>query len=80
MHREADKFRYYPPSAQNQSNPIKELDEFYCKDEKVAKVDLDIYARDHVKDKEESKFQSDMALMQEELKKLDEGKYQISSL
>ena len=57
IHREAEKFRYYPTSSQANSNPIKELDEFYCKDERVPKIDLDVFGKDHIKEKEEQKFQ-----------------------
>ena len=51
-HREADKFRFYAPNPQSQSNPVLELDEFYCKDEKVPKIDLETFAKDHNKEKE----------------------------
>jgi hypothetical protein len=37
------------------------LDEFYCKDEKVPKIDLETYAKDHTKEKEAIKFEQDMA-------------------
>jgi len=56
-HREADKFRYYAPNASTQSNPVVELDEFYSKDDKVAKIDLETYAKDHTKEKEAIKFE-----------------------
>lgn len=55
-HREADKFRYYAPNPQSQSNPILELDEFYSKDEKVPKIDLETFAKDHNKEKDSIKF------------------------
>ena len=74
-HREADKFRYYAPNPQSQSNPVLELDEFYSKDEKVPKIDLETYAKDHNKEKEGIKFEQDMAQLTKELETLDEGKY-----
>ena len=74
-HREADKFRYYAPNPQSQSNPVLELDEFYSKDEKVPKIDLESYAKDHNKEKEGIKFEQDMAQLTKELENLDEGKY-----
>lgn len=51
-----------------------ELDEFYSKDEKVPKIDLESYAKDHTKEKEGIKFDEDMAKLQKELAFLDEGK------
>ena len=74
-HREADKFRYYAPNPQSQSNPVLELDEFYSKDEKVPKIDLEAFAKDHNKEKEGIKFEQDMAQLTKELESLDEGKY-----
>ena len=74
-HREADKFRYYAPNPQSQSNPVLELDEFYSKDEKVPKIDLEAFAKDHNKEKEGIKFEQDMAQLTKELEILDEGKY-----
>ena len=73
--READKFRYYAPNPQSQSNPVLELDEFYSKDEKVPKIDLEVFAKDHNKEKEGIKFDQDMAALTKELEHLDEGKY-----
>ena len=74
-HREADKFRYYAPNPQSQSNPVLELDEFYGKDEKVPKIDLEAFAKDYNKEKEGIKFEQDMAQLTKELESLDEGKY-----
>ena len=51
-----------------------ELDEFYSKDEKVAKIDLEVFAKDHNKEKEGIKFEQDMARLTKELENLDEGK------
>ena len=52
-----------------------ELDEFYCKDEKVPKIDLETFAKDHNKEKEGIKFEADMNALSKELENLDEGKY-----
>ena len=52
-----------------------ELDEFYSKDEKVPKIDLETFAKDHTKEKEGIKFEQDMAKLTKELETLDEGKY-----
>ena len=52
-----------------------ELDEFYVKDEKVPKIDLEMYAKDHNKEKEGIKFEQDMARLYKELETLDGGKY-----
>ncbi len=37
-------------------NPIKEIDEFYCKDEKVPEQELDKIALGHLKELEDKKF------------------------
>jgi len=36
---------------------VLELDEFYCKDEKIPKIDLEAFAKDHNKEKEGIKFE-----------------------
>lgn len=46
----------------------------------MPKIDLETFAKDFIKAESEKKFQADMALMQEELKKVDEGKYQTLSI
>ena len=51
------------------------MDEFYCKDEKVPKIDLETFAKDHNKEKEGQKFEADMNALSKELENLDEGKY-----
>ena len=51
------------------------MDEFYCKDEKVPKIDLETFAKDHNKEKEGIKFEADMNALSKELENLDEGKY-----
>ena len=56
-----------------------ELDEFYSKDEKVPKIDLEAFAKDHNKEKEGIKFEQDMAQLTKELENLDEGKYNNTS-
>jgi len=50
------------------------LDEFYSKDEKVPKIDLETFAKDHNKEKEGIKFNADMEQLTKELETLDEGK------
>lgn len=77
--READKFRYHQANAQNQLNPVRELDEFYCKDEKVPKIDLETFAKGHSKEKEGLKFEQDMKQLQHELNGLEEGKCSLST-
>ena len=57
-----------------------ELDEFYCKDEKIPKIDLETFAKDHNKEKEGIKFEQDMAKLTKELEHLDEGKYPSHNL
>lgn len=44
------------PNANNSQNPLKELDEIYAKDEKIAQLDLDDIAKDDLRKKEEEKF------------------------
>lgn len=46
----------------------------------MSKIDLESFAKDFIKAESEKKFQADMALMQEELKKVDEGKYPHTSI
>ncbi len=74
--READKFTYYARGdSQIPSNPLRELDELYSKDAKVPHIDLEGFAKDHLKHVEEKKFNDDMAQLQQELDKLEPGKY-----
>lgn len=74
--READKFSYYVRGdSQIPSNPLRELDELYAKDNKVPQIDLETFADEHVKSMEESKFNEDMTLLQQELDNLEPGKY-----
>lgn len=57
-------------------NPVKELDEIYAKDDKIYQIDLESIATAQMKEKEEKKFQEDIAALSNELATLDEGKYQ----
>jgi hypothetical protein len=41
-------------------NPLKELDELYSKDTKVPLIDLEVFAREHIKNVEETKFETEM--------------------
>jgi hypothetical protein len=47
QYREADKFAYYERGNANRTNPTRELDEFYCKDDKVPSIDLQLFAEEH---------------------------------
>lgn len=59
--READKFSYYVPGGQQTPwNPLKEIDELYCKDSKVPLIDLEVFAREHIKSVEEQRFNREM--------------------
>lgn len=40
QYREADKFAYYERQNANRMNPVRETDEYFCKDERIACVDL----------------------------------------
>lgn len=42
-------------------DPVKELDEFYCKDDKVPEVDLERIVSERLKEEEEEKFQLQLA-------------------
>lgn len=46
---------------------MKELDEHYSKDTKVPLIDLEVFAKEHIKSVEESKFNKEMAKLQTEL-------------
>jgi hypothetical protein len=73
--READKFSYYARSdSQIPSNPLRELDELYSKDNKVPHIDLETFAKEHMKVVEGKKFNDDMVELQQELDKLEPGK------
>ena len=37
-------------------NPIREMDEYYCKDEKIPEIELEKIAMSHIKKKEDEKF------------------------
>ncbi len=54
---------------------MKELDELYSKDSKVPLIDLEVFAKEHIKSLEESKFNKEMARLQTELDQLEQGKY-----
>lgn len=59
--REAEKFSFYARGDQQiPSNPFKELDELYYKDNKTAQVDLETFANAHIKKEEEEQFNNDM--------------------
>lgn len=73
--READKFSYYSRDNQIPSNPLKELDELYSKDERVLQTDLEIYARETIKKQEADMFNKEMAQLNTELEQLNEGKF-----
>ena len=53
---------------------MRELDELYSKDAKVPQIDLEVFAKEHTKAEEEKKFNEDMALLQQELDLLADGK------
>jgi len=42
-------------------NPVKELDEHYSKDTKVPLIDLEVFAKEHIKSVKENKFNEEMA-------------------
>lgn len=44
-------------------NPVKELDELYAKDSKIAQIDLEVFAIDRIKMEEEKKFNDEMATL-----------------
>ncbi len=78
--READKFSYYVPGGQQTPwNPLKEVDELYCKDNKVPLIDLEVFAKEHIKNVEEKKFNIEMGKLQKELDQLEAGKYLANS-
>lgn len=56
-------------------NPTRELDEFYCKDDKILCIDLQGFAEEHIKEMEDKLFNEEMEQLQPELEKLEEGKY-----
>lgn len=72
--READKFAYYERGNPNRMNPTRELDEFYCKDDRIMCIDLQGYADEHIKEMEDKLFNEEMEQLQPELEKLEEGK------
>ncbi len=41
--------------------PVRELDEHYSKDSKVPMIDLEVFAKEHIKNLEEKKFNIEMA-------------------
>jgi hypothetical protein len=51
------------------------LDELYSKDTKVPLIDLEIFADEHIKSVEETKFENEMKKLQTELDQLELGKY-----
>jgi len=55
-------------------NPLKELDELYSKDAKVPLIDLEVFAHEHIKSVEETKFEHEMQKLQTELDQLELGK------
>jgi hypothetical protein len=64
----------YIKQIQIPQNPVKELDEFYAKDEKVLQVDLEEIVLEQAKQKEEEKFLAELTAIQSQLHHLDEGK------
>ena len=46
----------YCPGQQVPWNPSKEMDELYSKDGKVPLIDLEVFAKEHIKEMEETKF------------------------
>jgi hypothetical protein len=48
-------------------NPVKELDELYTKDAKIAQIDLEAFALERIKMDEEKKFNEEMVKLQKEL-------------
>jgi hypothetical protein len=48
-------------------NPVKELDELYTKDSKIAQIDLEVFALERIKLDEEKKFNEEMVKLQKEL-------------
>lgn len=67
-----------PGGQQTPWNPLKEIDELYCKDTKVPLIDLEVFAREHIKSVEEQKFNREMGKLQKELDQLESGKYSLS--
>jgi hypothetical protein len=47
QHREADKFAYYERGMAVRINPTREMDEFYCKDDRIPCIDLSLFAEEH---------------------------------
>lgn len=65
----------YSKESQIPQNPLKELDEFYGKDEKIKVMfDLENYVREEIKEKEDKKFKEEIQKLQSELISLEEGK------
>lgn len=58
--READKFAYYERQNANRMNPTKETDEFYCKDDRIPCIDLNVYAEEHQTEMEDKLFNLEM--------------------
>lgn len=56
-------------------NPIRELDEFYVKDEKVLQADSEQIANDWFKQRDDENFQKELQVLTQELQLLDEGKF-----
>ena len=56
-------------------NPIRELDEFYVKDDKVLQADSELIANDWFKQRDDENFQKELQVLTQELQLLDEGKF-----
>ena len=56
-------------------NPIRELDEFYVKDDKVLQADSEQIANDWFKQRDDENFQKELQVLTQELQLLDEGKF-----
>ena len=54
---------------------MRELDELYSKDAKVPHIDLEVFAKEHMKSIKDKKFSDDMVRLEQELDQLEPGKY-----
>lgn len=48
-------------------NPIRELDEYYAKDEKIQVIDLETIANGYFKEKDDQRFQEQLMALTQEL-------------
>ena len=58
-------------------NPIREMDEFYVKDDKVIHADCESIAADWFKQRDDDNFHKELEQLTSELQLLDEGKWSV---